>query len=134
MFQQIIIKNIHKPRESRIFDEVEWICDSLGFSSGRDIEDISIKIFLNLLSRFSHEDYVSSEALADDLDITRSRVNHHIRNLMDAGMLFRHKKLIALRGGSLRAAVEELKKDSDRIFDDLIKMADEVDKTMKLKK
>ena len=133
MFQQIVIRHLEKPRAKDVEKDIEWVCDSLGFSSGRDIEDVSIRIFRNILERIAMENMVSSESIADDLDITQSRVNHHIRNLMDAGMLFRYKKLIALRGGSLKSAVEELKKDSDRIFEDLIRMADEIDHAMNLK-
>ena len=134
MFQKIVLRNLNKPRVRDIDKEFEWICDTLGFSSGRDMEDISIRIFRNVLSRLTEEEYISSESIADELDITQSRVNHHIRNLMEAGMLFRYKKLIALRGGSLKVAIEELKRDSDRIFEDIIKMAEEIDNAMELKR
>ena len=66
--------------------------------------------------------------IAADLDITPSRVNHHIRNLVDAGILYRHRKLIYLRGSTLRAMVQELRKDALRMFDDLESVADGIDR------
>lgn len=62
-----------------------------------------------------------------------SRVNHHLRNLNDSGLLYRKKRLIYLRGGSLKAAVKEMRKDSERILDELESIAEEIDSIMGLK-
>jgi predicted transcriptional regulator len=62
-----------------------------------------------------------------------SRVNHHLRNLNDSGLVYRKKRLIYLRGGSLKAAVKEMRKDSERIFDELEYMAEEIDSRIGIK-
>jgi predicted transcriptional regulator len=104
-----------------------WFCDSFGFSSGRDIEKTATKIIFSLVDKLSNNEVTSSEDLAGDLNITISRVNHHIRNLNDSGLLYRKKRLLYLRGGSLKAAVKEMRKDSERIFDELENIAEEID-------
>ncbi len=76
---------------------------------------------------------VSSESLAADLEIKTSRVNHHLRNLNDSGLLYRKKRLIYLRGGSLKTAVQEMRKDSERILDELENIAEEIDTLMGVK-
>jgi hypothetical protein len=48
-------------------------------------------------------------------------------------MIYRRKRLLYLRGGSLKAAVQEMRKDSERIFDELEVMAEEIDRKMGLK-
>ena len=133
MVQEIILRNIDKPHIKSLEEDLSWFCDSFGFSSGRDVENTATKIIFSLLDRLSNEEEISSEALAGDLDIKISRVNHHLRNLNDSGLLYRKKRLIYLRGGSLKAAVREMRKDSERIFDELENAAEEIDTIIGIK-
>ena len=133
MYQQIVLRNLEKPKEPNLEHDVFWVCDSFGFNSGRDLENISSKIILHLLQQFAEEEHLSSEGIANKLAITPSRVNHHIRNFVDTGFLYREKKLIYLKGGSVKSAVNELRKDANRIFDELEIMAEEIDSTLGLK-
>ena len=133
MVQEIILRNIEKPHIKRLEEDLIWFCDSFGFSSGRDTENTATKIIFSLLDKLSNEKEISSEVLAGDLDIKVSRVNHHLRNLNDSGLLYRKKRLIFLRGGSLKAAVREMRKDSERIFDELENAAEEIDSIIGIK-
>ena len=127
MVQQIILRYLEKPHVKSLEDDLLWLCDSFGFSSGRDTENTSTRIVFSLLDKLSNDQMTSSEALAEDLEIKISRVNHHLRNLNDSGLLYRKKRLVYLRGGSLKAAVKEMRKDSERIFDELESIAEEID-------
>ncbi|AKB82399.1 hypothetical protein MSBR3_1821 [Methanosarcina barkeri 3] len=127
MVQQIILRYLEKPHVKSMEDDLLWLCDSFGFSSGRDTENTATRIVFSLLDRLSNDEITSSEALAEDLQMKISRVNHHLRNLNDSGLLYRKKRLIYLRGGSLKAAVKEMRKDSERIFDELESIAEEID-------
>jgi predicted transcriptional regulator len=57
-------------------------------------------------------------------------VNHHLRNLINTGLIYREKRMLYLRGGSLKAAVQEMRKDSERMFDELEAIAGEIDQEM----
>ncbi|WP_292371985.1 MULTISPECIES: helix-turn-helix domain-containing protein [unclassified Methanosarcina] len=127
MVQQIILRYLEKPHVKSLEDDLLWLCDSFGFSSGRDTENTATRIVFSLLDRLSNDEITSSEALAEDLEIKISRVNHHLRNLNDSGLLYRKKRMVYLRGGSLKAAVKEMRKDSERIFDELESIAEEID-------
>ncbi|MDQ1276831.1 MAG: hypothetical protein QG610_2409 [Euryarchaeota archaeon] len=133
MVQQIILRNLEKPRIKSLEEDLLWFCDSFGFSSGRDTESTANRIIFSLLERVSNDNESSSEALAEDLDMKISRINHHLRNLNESGLLYRKKRLIYLRGGSLKAAVKEMRKDSERILDELESIAEEIDLMMGLK-
>ncbi|MDQ1252074.1 MAG: hypothetical protein QG646_1189 [Euryarchaeota archaeon] len=133
MVQEIILRNIEKPHIRDLEEDLIWFCDSFGFSSGRDIENTATKIIFSLLDKLSNDEEVSSEVLAGYLDLKVSRVNHHIRNLNDSGLLYRKKRLIYLRGGSLKAAVREMRKDSERIFNELENAAEEIDSIIGIK-
>ncbi len=133
MVQQIILRYLEKPHVKSLVDDLLWLCDSFGFSSGRDTENTSTKIVFCLLDKLSNDEIVTSEVLAEDLEMKISRVNHHLRNLNDSGLVYRKKRLIYLRGGSLKAAVKEMRKDSERIFDELEIAAEEIDSRIGIK-
>ncbi len=131
--QQIVLISLEKPRDKNLEDDVRWLCDSFGLSSGRDTEDMVLRIIMDMLRMLAEEDRVTSESIADNLDVRLARVNHHLRNLIGSGMIYRRKRLLYLRGGSLKAAVQEMRKDSERILDELEVMAEEIDRKMGLK-
>ncbi|KKG14783.1 hypothetical protein EO98_00275 [Methanosarcina sp. 2.H.T.1A.6] len=133
MVQQILLRNLEKPQIKSLEEDLLWFCDSFGFSSGRDTENTANRIIFSLLEKLSNDEISSSEILAEDLDMKISRINHHLRNLNDSGLLYRKKRLIYLRGGSLKAAVKEMRKDSERILDELENVAEEIDSIMGLK-
>ncbi len=133
MYQEITLRNLEKPREKYLEQDIEWVCESLGLNSGRDVDRISPRVLTYFLKRFSAERAVPSEELAEDLLVTAARINHHVRNLMDSGLVYRERKLIMLRGGSLHSALEELKADTDRIFERLLNIAKDVDQQLGLK-
>ncbi len=133
MVQQIILRHLEKPHIKSMEEDLLWLCKSFGFSSGRDTENTSTRIIFSLLDKLSNDEITSSEALAEDLEIKISRVNHHLRNLNDSGLLYRKKRLVYLRGGSLKAAVKEMRKDSERIFDELESIAEEIDSRIGIK-
>ncbi|WP_319508194.1 winged helix-turn-helix transcriptional regulator [uncultured Methanolobus sp.] len=134
MPQQIILINLEKPREKKLEEDIRWFCNSFGLSSGRDTENIATQVVHDLLQQLSErEDRISSDTIAENLDVNLSRVNHHIRNLISAGLIYRQKRALYIRGGSLKAAVQEMRKDSERIFQELEEIAEEIDEQMGLK-
>lgn len=132
MGQRIIIQRIDRPKTKRTKDEVKWVCNSLGLMNGRDLEDVSFKVMYELLDLFSDDKLISTEEISKELDIEPHRINHHIRGLMESGILFREKRKIALRGGSLTSAIEEMRRDSDAMFNRLIEASRKIDERFKL--
>ncbi|WMW22464.1 winged helix-turn-helix transcriptional regulator [Methanolobus mangrovi] len=134
MPQQIILINLEKPREKKLEEDIRWFCNSFGLSSGRDTENIATQVVHDLLQQLSErEGKISSDTIAENLDVNLSRVNHHIRNLISSGLIYRQKRALYIRGGSLKAAVQEMRKDSERIFQELEEIAEEIDEQMGLK-
>ncbi|WP_321428743.1 ArsR family transcriptional regulator [uncultured Methanolobus sp.] len=134
MPQQIILVNLEKPREKRLEEDIRWFCNSFGLSSGRDTENVATQIVLDLLQQLAEsQEKISSDIIAQSIEVNQSRVNHHIRNLINSGLIYREKRGLYLRGGSLKAAVQEMRKDSDRIFQELEEIAEEIDEQMGLK-
>jgi predicted transcriptional regulator len=131
--QRIIIKDIGMPRRQEVRDEVKWLCDSLGLMRGRDTENTSFKIMYELLDLFKEDSLVSTERVAKQLDIESPTINHHIRSFMETGIVMREKRKIALRGGSLTAAIEEMKRDSEMMFEKMMEVSKKIDDAFDLK-
>lgn len=133
MAQQIILKELQKPGEINVYEDIKWLGESFGFSSGRDTYKITSRILQNLLEDISREGSTSTEKISKSMDIKVQRVNYHLRTLVDSGFICREKRLIVLRQGSVKAAVEEMRKDANRIFDNLSSIAEEIDRQLGLK-
>jgi predicted transcriptional regulator len=84
-------------------------------------------MFKCILEANRHGDVITTKQLADELDVTRGTVNHHLRDFVKAGILTREKRTIRLRANSLERTIREVKRDADRIFEDLERMAEELD-------
>jgi len=132
MMQRVKISEIDLPKTKRKKENVRWLCDSLGLIKGRDLEQTSLKIMNEMLELFSKEKIISTEEIAKTLDIEPPTINHHIRYFMGAGIVVRKKRKIALRGGSLTSAIEEMKKDTDRIFEKILEVSKKIDKSFKI--
>lgn len=132
MVKRIIIQEVNHPKNKNTKKEVKWICDSLGLIKGRDTEDVSFKIIYQILNSFSDKDLVSTEEIANSLKLESPRVNHHIRMLMGSGIIFREKRKIALRGGSLTNAIQEMQRDSERFFQRILEISKKLDKKFEL--
>lgn len=132
MRRKITIKEVNRPKSRKIKDEIRWVCDSLDLMKGRDIDDTSFKILCGLFRLFSENKLVSTEEVSNLLHLEPYKVNHHIRRFMESGLVFREKRKIALRGGSLSAALEELKRDSEAMFDRLLEVSKKIDKAFRL--
>lgn len=130
MPQQIILRNLQRPNKIDLANDIEWLGNSFGFSAGRDTERVTAQILGRALQDVASEGSTSTETLAEGLDLSIQRVNYHLRTLMDAGFLFREKRLIFVRQGSVKSAVEEMRRDANRIFDNLSKIGEEIDEAI----
>jgi len=127
MQRRLALYEIKKPVSSAPEYKTIWFCDTLGLSSGRDIDSLATQIITTLLYQYQNGEGLSTEQLAGLLNIAPARVNHHIRNLARSGIVYREKKLVHMRGLSLKESVRELRKDANRIFDELEEIAESID-------
>lgn len=133
MVQQIILRNLQKPKEINLPEDIEWLGESLGFISGRDLDRVTVKVLQNLFEEISRDGSTSTEQISEDLGLAVQRVNYHLRTLVDSGLVCREKRLVILRQGSVKATVEEIRKDANRIFDNLSAIAEEIDQRLGFK-
>lgn len=128
MVREIILRQEERPVPGGGEDEVIWFCRCLGIGAGRDLDRVASRIIIALLTTRAHDEGIPVEEIAHELAVTPARVNHHIRRLAEAGIVYRQKKRIFIRGRSLRVLVQEIRKDALRILDDLEGVASEIDR------
>ncbi len=125
MTKQIVIKRVDVPAPGSVLRDIDFICQSLGYFSQRDKNNTAVKIF-RLLVKKSNKG-LTSEEIAKSLKITRGAVVYHLNNFIDSGIIIKDKNTYRLRYPSLQKSLEELKYDLDRMFDEINKIAKEID-------
>ncbi|MDK2907803.1 MAG: hypothetical protein PWQ87_261 [Candidatus Woesearchaeota archaeon] len=124
---RIMIKRINSEPSKNLDDEIYWFSDQLCLSSGRDINNIATKVLKLVLENSSKSVPLTSLDVSNKLGISLPTVNHHIRNLIDSGILVREKNRIYLRRKTLVSIINELRKDIDRVLSDIEEIANDID-------
>jgi len=124
--QKITIINVRKPARN-LNNELQWFGNSLGLFNLRDKDKSCFRVFIELLKAAKHDKPLTSDELAIKLGLSRGTVIHHINKLMESGIVIHQDKRYMLRVNNLEVLVDEIKKDADRTFDDLGRVAKEID-------
>ncbi len=124
--QRITIVSARKPRRN-LNDELQWFGNSLGLFSLRDKDRSCFRLFIELLKAAKAHQALSSDALSVKLKLTRGTTVHHLNKLMETGIVLKEGNRYILRVDNLEFLIDELKKDYERMFSDLQKVAKEID-------
>ena len=124
---RICLTQTDPPSRTKEAEIIPWFWESLGIVAGRDTGQMASAILGALLSCPDREKGIPVEQIAAILHVPTSRINHHIRNLVSRGILYRHRRLIRFRGGSLKAAVHGIRVDTDQFFDLLEAIAGDIE-------
>ncbi len=112
--------------------DLEWICRSFGFLRPRDKKKTAYRIFKALIEAARFNKGLSSDELAEKLGLTRGTMVHHLNKMIKGGLVIYHEGQYKLRGRSLKSTVAEIQRDINRIFEDLYKVAENIDETLGL--
>jgi biotin operon repressor len=132
--QKITIINVRKPAEKSLNQELQWLGSSLGLFNLRDKNKSCFRIFIELLKSAKLNKPLSSDQLADNLNLSRGTVIHHINRLMEAGLVIHEGNNYYLRVNNLSELIEELEKDISRTLKDLRDIAGKIDTRLSYKK
>ncbi len=131
MKQSITIKRVRSPAPGSLNDDIDFICKSLGYFSQRDKQDTAGKIFRLMVKECcSDADGLSSDDIADRLELTRGSIVHHLNNFMATGLVIKESNMYRLRSSSLQKCMDEIREDIDRILKHMIKIANEIDEKL----
>lgn len=127
MASRILIKRIEIPPAGSLKDDIDFVCRSFGYFSQRDKQDTAGRIFGLLVRKSCKSEGLTSDEIAEQLELTRGAIIHHINSFIEAGIVIRQRNLYRLRSKCLQKSLEEVKEDIDRIFAEMLKIAIEID-------
>jgi len=125
--QRITIVNIRKPYEKTINEQLQWMGTSLGLFNLRDRNKSCFRIFIDLLKSSKDKKSLTSDQIADNLNLSRGTVIHHINRLMEAGIVIHEGNMYMLRVDNLSDLIDEIEKDIRRTLEDLRNAAENID-------
>jgi len=128
--RRITIVKVNKPVEKDINKELQWLGHSLGLFNMRDKDQSCYRLFLELLKSAKKGEALSSDELAERLNLTRGTIIHHLNKLLDAGMVIHQKRKYLLRVDRLERLIEELQRDLQATCRTLREVAIDIDKML----
>lgn len=131
MAQTIYIKKIRSPAPGNLDEDIDFICKSFGYFTQRDKQDSAGTIFrLMVKETCKNQDGITSDHIANELNLSRGAILHHLNNFIQTGLVIKERNTYRIRTCSLQKSVEEIKEDIDRIFQQILKIANDVDKKL----
>lgn len=130
--QRITIIHQRRPVRQSLNEQLQWLGGSLGLFSLRDKDKSCFRIFIELLKAAKMNHPVSSDELAEHLNLTRGTVVHHLNKLIESGIVVSDQNRYLLRVDSLEALIGDLANDFERASRELKQVAREIDEFLGL--
>ncbi len=130
--ERITIIRIRKPLRTTLNEELQWFGNSLGLFNLRDRDKSCFRVFIELLKAAKMRHPLSSDELANNLNLSRGTVVHHINNLIERGMVSQIRTKYTLRQAKLKDLIQDLRRDSEKTYKELEKGADRIDEMLGL--
>lgn len=124
---RIVVRDLDAPFDDSPVEYIEWVCESLGIVSGRDVNRTSITIFRVIVEKSDYGHGISSTDLAEELSMSRGAVINQLNKLIECGLIRKKGRNYTLRGGNLTRTMMEIRGDFDRLFERLEKAATYMD-------
>ena len=127
---EVTIRRLKKPKTMDLEGSLEWFCECLGLSKGRDIEKTSIKLLTCFLRHSRKENDISPEIIAKDMGMARSTIVHHLQRYEKAGLVVKTRKGYELRERTLEEVVREIERDVEKELERIREVARKIDEML----
>lgn len=130
--REFTVKKLREPVEKKLDQDIEWICDSLGFLTPRDQDKTAFKIVKALVNKAKEGQGLTSEELTDYVKPTVGSVIYHLKRLMRAGLVVKLDSAYQLRMKSFFKTIDEMEKEIGIVLSDIKIIAKEIDERVGL--
>jgi predicted transcriptional regulator len=128
---KIELKRIRTPPAGSIENDIDFICRSFGYFTKRDKNNTAGRIFHFIIKKNAEtSEGVTSDEIANALNLTRGAIVYHLNNFISAGLIVREKNQYRLRSHCLQKSIDDIKNDAQRIFNEMMKIAREIDEEL----
>ncbi|GIU69887.1 MAG: hypothetical protein KatS3mg002_1123 [Candidatus Woesearchaeota archaeon] len=132
-FVRITIISAEKPERDNLNKELQYLGESLGLFSERDKDKSCFRIFIVLVKALKTQTKLTSDEIAEQTNLSRGTVIHHLTRLMDAGIVVSQKNYYMLAVDNIEELVELAKKNILKTLENLKNIAKNIDKKLELK-
>ena len=129
---QFTVKKLREPVEKQLDEDIEWVCNSLGFLTLRDQDKTASKILNALIQSAGEGKGLTSEELTQRVEPTIGSVIYHLKKLMKAGLVVKLNSTYELRMNSFFKTIDEIEREIISTLRDIKKIAKDIDKTVGL--
>jgi predicted transcriptional regulator len=133
MATKVLIRDLEKPPEKNIEEDIEWVCECFGFYERIDREKTASLIFKKLLESRTNGGGLSSTKLGEETSVTRAAALNHLKRMMCSGLVVKDGNEYKIRCASLFQTINEIHRDVDRIFEDIEEIAKDIDEHIGVK-
>lgn len=120
---ELTVRRLSRPYKEDPKELADYILRSLGFERNLPIYR---EILFKVLEGPETSTRISSGVAK------RTTTIYHIGKLLRAGLLVKRGSRYSLREATFQRTIEEIKRDVDRVFEDLLRVARELDKMLNL--
>ncbi|MGM5484210.1 MAG: winged helix-turn-helix domain-containing protein [Nanobdellota archaeon] len=131
MFKITIIKR-DIPESENINEKLMWLGGSLGLFGIRDKDKSCFRIFIELLKQSRRGVPISSDNIAENLNLSRGTVIHHINRMIESGIIISKNNRYYLRISSLSSLVDKVKEDIEKQLDEIKDVAKDIDNALEI--
>ena len=130
--RQFTVKKLREPLEKQLDEDIEWVCNSLGFLTLRDQDKTASKILNALIQSAGEGKGLTSEELTQHVEPTIGSVIYHLKKLMKAGLVVKLNSTYELRMSSFFKTIDEIEREIINTLRDIKKIAKDIDNTVGL--
>jgi len=130
MDRKITIVKIRRAPEGNINRELQWLGNSLGLFGLRDRDSSCFRVFITIVKRAKRNETISSDEIAERLNLSRGTVVHHLNKLMSSGIVIKDTGGYILRENNLLRVVKDVQRDVQNMFTELEEVAKDIDEKL----
>lgn len=130
--RQFTVKKLREPIEKKLDEDIEWVCNSLGFLTPRDQDKTAYKILKALIKSAKKGEGLTSEELTEHVEPTVGSVIYHLKKMIKAGLVVKLDSTYELRMKSFFKTIDEIEREIVNTLGDIKKIALDIDSTIGL--
>lgn len=121
---------VRRTPPDNVNEELQWLGNSLGLFNLRDRESSCFRIFITLVKKAKRHETLSSDEIAEQLQLSRGTVIHHLVKLTDAGIVIHERQGYLLRENTLEHLLRDIRQDMETALLEMQKVAREIDEKL----
>lgn len=128
--KRVTIIKVRRTDEGNVNKDLQWLGNSLGLFNLRDKDSSCFRIFITLVRKSGGDKALSSDEIAEKLNLTRGTVVHHLNRLIDSDIVIKEKEGYLLKESNLQRLVKNIELDMELMFSELEEVAKEIDEKL----